>query len=138
MFIRYVGTSDYREFTAADFKKLGAEANKTRFVQHEVVEVPDDTGQMLLESELIPGEFEEVEPPQTQEDLLNFEIEAHENQSESLRQAETGGGEPPATTQRSGGATDAPSGGTPSGTTGNTTSGTTGGTGRRGSSTRTR
>ena len=110
MFLKYVGTSDYREFTAADFKKLGAEANKTRFVYQEVVEVPDDTGQILLESELIKGEFEEVEPPESQEQLTLLDAEAHEKQSPGLQQREGGDDELPATTQRSGGPTDADTG----------------------------
>lgn len=133
MFLKYVGTSDYRELSAADFRTLGAEANKTRFVQHEVVEVPDDTGQVLLEHESLKGEFEEVEP-EDNEDLQRIQLEGKNEQSESLRRLEAGqADELPATTQRSGGPTDADTADTTAGTASGTVGGTAGGTGRRGS-----
>lgn len=129
MFLKYVGTSDYRELSAADFTKLGAEANKTRFVQHEVVEVPDDTGDILLSHEFVKGEFEQVDDPRSEKELAELEAEAAEQQSESLKQAEAGGAPLPATTQRTGGATDAPS-------TGSVTGGTSTRRASRGSSSR--
>lgn len=59
MKVKYTGDSDSYELDAADFKKGGVEgARKTRFPRGEPVEVEDEVGQLLTESE--EGPFAEL------------------------------------------------------------------------------
>ena len=70
MNVKYTGTSDFQEFSAADFKKAGVEGKKTSFPQGESVEVDDSVGQALIAKDGIFGDFsfEEVNDEEEQAD----------------------------------------------------------------------
>lgn len=62
MKVQYDGSSDFREFSAADFTKAGVEAKKISFAKGEAVEVSEEVGAALTSKEGIFGEevFSEV------------------------------------------------------------------------------
>lgn len=66
MKVKYTGTSDFQEFSAADFSKAGVEQRKLSFARGEVVEVDDAVGEALTstdadESIFWDFSFEQVE-----------------------------------------------------------------------------
>ena len=63
MKVKYTGTSDFQEFSSADFKRAEIEAKKTSFPRGVEVEVPDEVGQALISDEGLFGghSFEQVE-----------------------------------------------------------------------------
>lgn len=60
--VAYVGTSDVRKLSKADFAKVGVEDGKAlTFHRGEVSELDDELADALLGSDLVAGEFKEVE-----------------------------------------------------------------------------
>lgn len=70
MKVKYTGTADFQEFSAADFKKAGVEGKKVSFPRGEAVEVSDEVGQALVSDEGLFGghSFEEVNDEEEQAD----------------------------------------------------------------------
>lgn len=75
MKLKYTGTADFQEFSAADFKKAGVDdARKVRFARGEATEVDDAVGEALVSKEGVFGDFkfeaveddEEESEPQAQ------------------------------------------------------------------------
>jgi hypothetical protein len=81
-YVQYVGASDSRELTAADFKKAGVEGRKTTFNKNQSITVEDDVADALTSSELFAGEFKEVEEDKatadhlTEEDLVGPDVQS--------------------------------------------------------------
>ena len=60
--VAYVGTSDVRKLSKADFAKLGVEDGKTvTFHRGQPQELDDELADVLVNSDLLTGEFKEVE-----------------------------------------------------------------------------
>lgn len=84
MIIAYTGTADFQEFSKADFKKAGIEdAKALRFAQGEPVEVDDELGEALTDSEGIFGDhsftnLDDVEEGDTDEQTLENQREVAE------------------------------------------------------------
>jgi hypothetical protein len=128
MKVVYAGTSDFREFSAADFKKGGFEDQKKLvFEPGVVVEVDDELGAALVGDEGLfgPEPFEEVGEDEEGVDPRTVASNTFEADLE------------PAGTQESTGAgTSGTAGGTAGATGGRARGGTTRGGGARGGSTR--
>ena len=62
MNVKYMGTSDFQEFSAADFDKAGVQGKKLSFARGASVEVDDAVGEALISKEGTFGDyaFEEV------------------------------------------------------------------------------
>lgn len=72
MRIEYTGTSDFQEFSKADFAQAGVEQGKLSFPKNKPVEVPDEVAQALLSKEGVFGSFsfsEAKDEPEAQPEL---------------------------------------------------------------------
>jgi hypothetical protein len=84
-YVQYVGASDFRELTAADFKKAGVEGRKTTFNKGQSITVDADVADALTSNELFAGEFKEVEEDEaevdhlTEEDLVGPDVQSGTN-----------------------------------------------------------
>lgn len=70
MKVSYTGTSDFQEFSAADFKKAGVEGqNKVSFPKGVPTKVSDEAGQALISDEGVFGRhsFEQVDEADEEE-----------------------------------------------------------------------